>query len=169
MKFHVVSHPASFVVAMVIAGLVAAPMTPIVRAASPGILTADLDGTMIDLTTVGTLHCHDFDYPRIHCFKTADALTTAIAPALAAAAIDYVEIFENPTYGGASMYMTEDYSALSLIGWNDRISSFKALNGQAGTFYTDWFYGGSSWSFCCGQNVSSLGGFNDTFSSVRHS
>ncbi len=91
------------------------------------------------------------------------------APALAAAALDYVEVFENPSYGGASMYMAQDYSVLSLIGWNDRISSFKGLNGQAGIFYTDWLYGGSTWSFCCNQNISSLGAFNDTFSSVRHS
>jgi len=169
MKLQLASHRASFVVAMAIVMLVAAPMTPVARASSPVVLTADLDGKMIDLTTVGTLHCHDFDYPRIHCFETADALATAIAPTLAAAAINYVAVFDGTSYGGASMFMTQDYSVLSLIGWNDRISSFKGLNGQAGTFYTDWFYGGSSWSFCCNQNVSSLGSFNDTFSSVRHS
>jgi hypothetical protein len=92
MKVQRISHRASFVVAMVIAVLAATPMTSIARASSPGILTADLDGKMIDLTTVGTLHCHDFDYPRIHCFRTADALATAVAPTLAAASIAYVAV-----------------------------------------------------------------------------
>ena len=55
---------------------------------------------------------------------------------------------------------------LAWIGWNDRVSSFKGKNAQTGTFYTDWFAGGSGYGFCCNQQVSSLGGFNDTFSSV---
>jgi hypothetical protein len=173
MKLQLASHRASFIVALIIAVLVAAPMTPIVRASTPGVLTADLDGKMIDLTTVGTLHCHDFDYPRIHCFKTAEALATAIAPelapALAAASTDYVQVFDGASYSGASMVMSQDYSVLSVIGWNDRISSFKGLNGRAGKFFVDWFNGGSSWSFCCNQNATSLGSFNDTFSSVTHS
>jgi hypothetical protein len=70
-------------------------------------------------------------------------------------------------FSGASMYLAADYSMLVGIGWNDRISSFKAVSGQSGTFFVDWLYGGSSYSFCCNQNVASLGAFNDTFSSVR--
>jgi hypothetical protein len=129
--------------------------------------TADLDGRPIALAQVGTLHCQDFDHPRIHCFTTAAALDASLTQTLAATGISYVQIFENASYGGASMYVSDDYSALSSIGWNDRISSYKAVNSETGTFFTDWFYGGSSYGFCCNQNVSSLGGFNDTFSSVR--
>ena len=65
------------------------------------------------------------------------------------------------------MVVSQDYSMLATIGWNDRISSFIAVNAASGTFYTDWLYGGSTWSFCCNQAAMSIGAFNDTFSSVK--
>lgn len=46
---------------------------------------------------------------------------------------------------------------LSLIGWDDRISSFQVKNGQSGVFWTDWLYGGTRYTFCCNQLVASLG------------
>ena len=79
----------------------------------------------------------------------------------------YVEVFESSGFGGAYMYISDDYAALATIGWNDRISSFKAQNYETGAFYTDWFYGGNVDGFCCNAQVSSLGTFNDTFSAVR--
>ena len=63
--------------------------------------------------------------------------------------------------------MSEDYSVLSLIGWNDRISSFKGRNSQLGAFYVDWFYSGTVWAFCCNQQVANLGSYSNTFSSIR--
>jgi len=56
---------------------------------------------------------------------------------------------------------------LITIGWNDRMSSFKARNGETGRFWTDWFNGGSSWPFCCNSQVSGLGAYDNTFSSVQ--
>ena len=84
----------------------------------------------------------------------------------AASGLDYVQWWDQSNYGGASMIASQDYGALSFIGWNDRIGSFKGKNLQTGNFYTDWFMGGTAYYFCCNQLVPSLGGFNDTFSSV---
>lgn len=66
------------------------------------------------------------------------------------------------------MHMSENYSLLSLIGWNDRISSYVAKNSMSGAFWTDWLYTGVRYNFCCNQQVGSLGSYNDTFSSVFH-
>lgn len=60
------------------------------------------------------------------------------------------------------MYVAADDTALAIIGRNDRVSSFKGVNSLSGTFNVDWFYGGSSWSFCCSQSASSPGSFSDT-------
>ena len=146
------------------------PPTAVSAASPPGQITADLNGKAIDLASVGDYHCHDFDFPRIHCFGTAGALEEAVEPVLgtlSVTAANYVLIFEHGSYAGAYMYVSQDYSVLAFIGWNDRISSFKAVNSETGLFWTDWFYGGNPYSFCCNANVPALGGWNDTFSSVH--
>jgi hypothetical protein len=144
-------------------------------------LTADLDGKPIEIVEVGQWYCHDFDYPAIHCFtdpgvlekSTETALTargTLLASdgSLAATSVNYLTVYEYTTYQGAYMHMSENYSLLSLIGWNDRISSFKVRNSQSGSFWTDWLYSGTRYDFCCNQELGSLGSYNDTFSSVFH-
>lgn len=163
--------------ALAVAGPVAA------RASAQKDLSADLDGKSIPLAEVGNWYCHDFDYPVIHCFSdpaslqesSATAQTKRKARALLAgdleaalAGVTYVTVYEYTSYQGAFMQMSENYSLLSLIGWNDRISSFKARNSMSGAFWTDWFYTGTKYSFCCNQELGSLGGYNDTFSSVYH-
>ena len=133
-------------------------------------LSADLDGKPLKLSDVGRWYCDDFDYPVIHCFSdatrsnerlTGDAVTVA-------SSVTYVTVYEFTGYQGAFMHMSENYSILALIGWNDRISSFVVENSMSGAFWTDWLYGGTRYNFCCNQQVSSLGGYNDTFSSVFH-
>ena len=165
--------------AAVLALLVVMPVAP-ASAATPApesaqvssgaaLLTADLDGRPIELVKVGSYYCHDFDYPRIHCFATPAALEDAVSTtlvAMAATDTNYVLIFENTYYQGAYMYISSDYSILATVGWNDRISSFKSVNSGSGKFWTDWFYGGTSWGFCCNVQTPFLGTFNDTFSSV---
>jgi hypothetical protein len=64
------------------------------------------------------------------------------------------------------MYFSADYSALALIGWNDRISSFIGQNSGSANFWTDWFFSGSYYSFCCNQQIASLGSYDNSFSSV---
>jgi hypothetical protein len=128
-------------------------------------LTATLDGKPIPLEDVGKYFCDDFAYPEIQCSRSR-LLPDARAMLVGILAVDYVTIYDQAGFGGAYMNISQDYSVLALIGWNDRISSFKARNNETGTFYTDWFYGGGPWSFCCSGQAANLGGANNTFSSV---
>ncbi len=133
--------------------------------------TADLDGKPIPLTDVGKWYCQDFAHPAIHCYNSASALETAVAAPLAAAAttsLTYVVVYDYTLYQGGYMYMSDNYTALSLIGWNDRISSFSVRNNMSGKFWTDWLYSGTGYYFCCNSQVNSLGSYDDTFSSVFH-
>ena len=157
------------IVLMLVAALL---VPPAASAAEPPVqVTADLDGKPIPLVEVSEHHCNDFDFPRIHCFQTADEQSAALEPVLrllGVTATSYVQVFEHAWYAGGSMTVSQDYSVLATIGWNDRISSFKAQNSETGNFYWDWFYGGSMpYTFCCNQNVPTLGTWNDNISSVR--
>ena len=86
---------------------------------------------------------------------------------LSVAAVEYVTIYDQLNFGGPYMNVSQDYTILATVGWNDRVSSFKVRNGETGAFFTDWFYGGTSWSFCCNSQVPTLNAYNNTFSSVR--
>jgi hypothetical protein len=161
---------------VLLAAVLLVPPATVTAVEAPTVVTADLAGRPIELETVASFHCHDLDFPRIHCFETATARGDALAleagagslSRLGATAVSYVIVYENLSYGGASLVVSEDYSALTFIGWNDRISSFKAQNGETGNFHWDWFYGGGvPYTFCCNQNVSNLGTWNDNISSIR--
>jgi hypothetical protein len=134
----------------------------------PDGMSADLDGKPIQLVQVGQWYCHDFDYPRIHCFTDPRSLDGSTSLAVAGTGVVYATVYEFTTYQGAYMHMSENYSALSLLGWNDRISSYVAKNSMSGAFWTDWLYGGTRYNFCCNQSLGSLGSFDNTFSSVFH-
>ena len=160
---------------LLLAAVLLVPPATATAAEAPTGVEADLAGRPIELAHVAGLHCHDLDFPRLHCFETArarDAALTLEAGAgslgpLGATATAYVTVFEHASYGGASMTVSQDYSTLAFIGWNDRISSFKALNSETGNFYWDWLYGGGTpYTFCCNQNVPSLGIWNDNISSI---
>jgi hypothetical protein len=141
-------------------------------AASPDTVVADLEGTSITVESVPDHFCYDHDFPRIHCFKTSASLkasldaATSSAPS-AVAATDYVVVFSSPSYAGSYMYISQDYDALAVVGWNDRVRSYRALNGARGIFWTDWFQSGTGQSFCCNQTVPVLSAtFDRQFSSV---
>jgi hypothetical protein len=141
---------------------------PEVRAAGPGpTVVASLDGTPIPLRDVARYYCDDFAYPVITCSTSAVRAETRVAAALQAFDVMYVTIYDAAGFGGAWMNVSQDYSALTFIGWNDRISSFKARNSETGRFWTDWFYSGTIYGFCCNQQVGSLGGYDNTFSSIQ--
>jgi len=55
---------------------------------------------------------------------------------------------------------------LASIGWNDKVSSFKARNFETGSFYTDWFHGGSADHFCCNETQPILGSWDNVYSSL---
>jgi hypothetical protein len=157
---------------------------PVGVSASEPIMRADLEGKPIRLVEVGNWYCHDFDYPSIHCFRTAAELDLAVAnlgiellapnedaigssPAVVSA-LSYVRVFVDAGYGGSSAYFSVNYSNLGLIGWNDKISSYVALNSLSGQFWENTSYWGLLDSFCCNQLVSYVGdAYNDKFSSVR--
>jgi hypothetical protein len=149
-------------------GLVPLPPAALAEAASgPDALAAYLDGRPIKPVEVGGYYCDDFSYPVINCFSDPKRLETRVGSILAATAITYVVIYDYTGYAGAYMYVSEDYSILALIGWNDRVSSLRGVNSQFGQFFTDWFYGGTAWTFCCNSQYASLGNFDNSFSSVR--
>jgi hypothetical protein len=130
-------------------------------------LSAFLDGKPISLEDVSMYHCDDFSYPVIRCSVSAAVMASRSLVVDLLTSVDYVTVYDGASFGGASMTMSQDYSVLALIGWNDRISSFKARNGETGTFFVDWLYGGSQWSFCCNTQQASLGGYDNSFSSVE--
>ena len=146
-------------------------------AGSPGRLEARLGGKPLPLSRVATLHCHDFDHPIIRCYRSPAALERAVRARLAprsegpgpAALVDlaYVRIFADAGYMGASAYLSASYDNLGVIGWNDRISSFRSVNLGVGAFFEHVDRGGDRYSFCCNTNVSNVGSaYNDSFSSV---
>jgi hypothetical protein len=139
-------------------------------AAGPQIV-ATLDGRPISLSDVSLYHCHDIEFPVIRCFRqsagrnisiSADAQTLQVA----AAGIIYVTVYDLPSFAGSSMSISQDYDTLATVGWNDRISSFKAKNAETGRFYANWLRGGSAWNFCCNQSTGNLSTYDNTFSSV---
>ena len=153
---------------LAVAFMLAAPSESLAmtESAQPGV-RAYLDGRPIQVSEVARYHCDDFAYPEIRCSSSrlvADARVLAVS---LLAAVEYVTIYDYTNYQGGSMSISADYGTLLTIGWNDRASSFKVRNGETGTFFTDWFNGGSSWSFCCNTQQASLGGYNNTFSSVK--
>ena len=151
----------------------------------PGVF-AELDGRPLKLRDVGKYYCHDFDYPRITCSRnpqvTQRSVDTKVAEAEARVELaadsfatlsmeeeeggHYATIYDGMTFSGSWMVVSQDYDALFWVGWNDRISSFRSRYYGAGSFYTDWYGNGSAWRFCCNQYVSSLGGYDNSFSAV---
>lgn len=129
-------------------------------------LTAYLDGKAIPLADVSRYYCDDFSYPVIRCSTSQLLADTRAALSSLLTSVAYVTIYEQAYYGGGWMNVSQDYNALVLMGWNDKISSFKARNGETGAFFTDWLYSGSQWSFCCNQQLTSLGAYDNTFSSI---
>ena len=140
---------------------------PAAAAGPPERITAFADGRPIAIEDIPDYYCDDFSYPVIQCSSIPLVSESRAMTAALFSAADYVTIYENPTYVGSYMHLSQDYTALLFIGWNDRISSFKGRNSESGTFNTNWFYGGTSWSFCCNANVTTLNAYDNTFSSVR--
>jgi hypothetical protein len=132
----------------------------------PG-LTATLDGRPIPLEDVGKYSCDDFSYPEIHCWSTRVLADSRALLVTLLTSIDYVSIYDGTSFTGASMNVSQDYATLTTIGWSDRISSFRGRNSESGTFFNDWFYTGSWYAFCCNTQVSNLGVYSNTFSSIR--
>lgn len=143
----------AFAAALVLFAAVGAPTA----AADPGTVIADVDGRPISADKIPDYFCHDRQFPQIHCFKTSarlqEALATSARSSAALAATDYVVVFSSPSYAGSYFYISQNYDALVVVGWNDRIRSYRALNGDLGIFWTDWLANGTGQTFCCNQTV----------------
>jgi hypothetical protein len=152
--------------------LVASPAGP---ATADSGARAMLDGQSLPLVEVGRYHCHDLRSPVITCYRTSAQLEAAVKSVMdgrdgtdGVSAVSYVRILEHVDRQGASMYVSQDYTHLGSIGWNDRISSFQSVNGGAGRFYHDSYMSGLYYTFCCGVIVENVGStHNDKFSSVE--
>jgi hypothetical protein len=129
--------------------------------------TAYLDGKPISLASVSKYYCDDFDYPVIRCSTSQLVAGTRASLTLLLTGVDYVTIYDFTYYSGSWMNVSQDYNVLSLIGWNDKISSFRARNSETGRFFVDWLNSGSQWGFCCNTQQPSLGGYDNTFSSIQ--
>lgn len=148
----------------------ASPSSPAIR--------ADVEGRSILRSEISAYFCHDFDFPRIHCFSTAAGLeavttTTSTETSVVAAAFgpnDYVTVYSGPTFSGTYAHLSRNYDTLFYVGWNDQISSYKGRNNASGTFWSDWYATGRATNFCCNTQVTSLpSGVDNTFTSVyRH-
>src|SRR5439155_27186001 len=68
------------VIPALITGVVLAvsPVAAVAVDAAQNSLQADLDGKPLKPVEVGRYYCHDFDYPRIHCFGEAAELEAAV-------------------------------------------------------------------------------------------
>lgn len=159
---------AAFLAVGALLGLALLPAGASAASPSSGGLTATLDGRPLKLSLVANWYCDDFSYPVITCFSDPERSNLRTAAVLSTSSVTYVTIYNFTSWTGSFMQVSENYPVLAYIGWNDRISSFKVRNSLEGDFFTDWFYGGTLYYFCCNQNVPSLGVFDNTFSSVEH-
>jgi hypothetical protein len=130
-------------------------------------LSATLDGRPIPVGDVGRYTCDDFAYPEIRCWSSRILADSRALAVTVLTAVDYATIYDFTAYAGSYMHVSQDYSALNVIGWSDKISSFKGRNAETGIFYVDWFYQGTWYAFCCSTQVANLGVFSNTFSSMR--
>jgi hypothetical protein len=150
--------------AVLLAAMVAPP-------ASADGLRATLDGKRIRIDRVASLQCHDFEYPVIRCFSTADRIAADIDARLDNSDVDgarllsvgFVTVYQDISYGTPSISLSNDWSSLSVLGWNDRISSFKSF-GATGGFWEHSPSGGFFHGYATTTQTSSLGSHNDAFS-----
>lgn len=156
-----------FIALALFGALAGAPAVAAGQPAKDDEIVAYADGRRISVEDIPRYYCDDFSYPVIQC-SSLPLVTDSRALTLSlVSGADYVTIYDQAGYLGTYMHLSQDYAALLTIGWNDRVSSFKGRNGETGKFWTDWFNSGTSWSFCCNTGVSTLGSFNNTFSSVE--
>ena len=130
-----------------------------------------LDGRFIGTATPAAAHCDDLIPGVLECFSrmserdTVAELRMALSPT-GVSSSGYVVAYQDASFLGASVVLSQDYSNLGSIGWNDRISSYKVYTPLTGYFYGDAGYTGGMTSFCCNSQVSYVGDArNDSFSS----
>lgn len=154
----------------------------------PAHLQAALYGRSIPLRDVVDHHCHDLDALVYRCFDTeaerdADAhafldvdvtgadtasLDTELGP-LGSLSFTFALAYAAINYGGSSLLISNPTPDLSVLGWNNTISSFKSTNGGRPRWWSNANYSGSWWQWGTSVWVAYVGdAANDTFSSVKN-
>jgi hypothetical protein len=174
---------------LVVALLLVCPMG--VQAGQPagqsdGHLWATLEGKPLALVDVANYYCHDFAYPRYTCFRTAGErdrdLDSASAPGavrrfrvgsitgtLGTQSVNYVLFFEHSDYAGSSLVLSNPTPDLGVLGWSNRISSFKSTNGGRPKWWDSTSYTGTPWQWGTSAWVAYVGNdANDRFTSVQN-
>lgn len=147
-------------------------------------------GQPIEPTQASHHFCHTRDYPMVQCFDTQAEVDADLGwieprapgdPGSAAPASrsrsrvngmspafvgPYTIAYWDANYGGTALTLYSAVPSLGAIGWNDSISSIKSTNCGIPRYYVDASYSGPFWQNGCNYWTSSLGEYNDTFSSV---
>ncbi len=134
-------------------------------------MAAYLNGTKIDGDEIHLWHCDDASAPVIQCYRSEEERDDAIkSHGVTASDIgDYVTVYADENYDGGSFTMTGPYPNLSVIGWNDVVTSFKSRNGRHPRFYRDSGYGAPWWQWTTGAWIANVGSSaNDQFSSIKN-
>lgn len=134
------------------------------------------DDREVPISDVLNYHCHDVSFPKLSCFTSAtdrdqDLAATSFGGALTGVqslGSGYVIAYVHASYAGSSVILSQDYSNLGNIGWNDVISSYKVYTTSTGAFYQHAGYGGIVKYYCCLTNVTYVGdAYNDIFSAFN--
>jgi len=150
------------------------------------VVTATYEGQPIDPVQASHYFCHTRDYPVVRCFATqaeVDQDLGLVEPAAAGntsvrgASLQgrftpdwsggaYTIAYWDINYNGSALTIYGALSSLAILGWNDAVSSIKAVNCGIPRYFVDISYGGYYWQNGCNVWSSSLASYNDTFSSV---
>jgi hypothetical protein len=152
------------------------------------VVTATYQGRSINPTLASHYFCHTRDYPVVRCFDSQaevdadlgiveptepglkDADTAAgpsadnVTPGWSGLA--YTIAYWDANYGGSALTIYNAIPALSVLGWDDAISSIKSINCGIPRYYLDPNYASSYWQNACNTWSANLYSVNDTFSSV---
>ncbi|HEX7490960.1 MAG TPA: hypothetical protein VF337_04595 [Candidatus Limnocylindrales bacterium] len=151
------------------------------------VVTATFHGYPIDPALASHYFCHTRDYPAVRCFDSqaeVDADLGMVEPTPGPAEADsstdtsihivvpdwsggaYTIAYWDINYGGSALTVYGAVPALSVLGWDDAISSIKSVNCGIPRYYLNPNYGGSYWQNSCNSWSANLYSVNDTFSSV---
>jgi len=167
--------------AVLVALLLAATVPDVASAGQASGLRADLNGRPIPVLAVSQYYCHDFNWPAIHCYSSPGSVDAAVRAALAQrtarstnidslSALNYIRLYDLSGYAGAYIYLSANYPDLSVIGWNDRASSYVAVNNLSSSLSVNTYYQGATLFLCCNQHAPSLSStFDNHISSAERS
>lgn len=151
----------------------------VARTHPDSVVVVVLGDTVIEPRAAVNYDCHDRDHPIIRCFRSPAERTqeqARVAASMSATSdgstgealgllSPYVRWYRDSGFSGPSFEAYDPYRDLSLIGWDNQISSFVPLNGGHPVWWSGSGFTGTRWDWGTGS-VANLGLANDQFSSV---